>query len=301
MVKRTVCAALSVCICASCTWELRRSTLSVSSSITPIVEQQILENLSKAYDSPYFIPAQAVLSQGAIQIQNQGTVGMKLPYTVTRTTDKEVDPSVTLQWQETWTIVPVMDAPDIGRLQYLYGNAAFYAKESRFPTLLSSDQHYIGQYYNFSMRSGELLTSSCDGAPADGPSDPPPVPRSLRVVPKKQTSPKSHASRRAWTSPSSGASRNAKSLAPHIDPFQNCSRINALLRKANTWLAFDTAPPETFDLEHPDGFEDKGSFGHHRIWAKPQEFAQFTMFVLDAVPNTQSNATNGKGLSLSLQ
>lgn len=275
MIRITACAVLSVCACSGCTWELKESTLSVSSSITPIVEEQVLENLSKAYDSPYFIPAQAVLTTGAIQIQNQGTLGMKLPYTVTRTVDKEIDPGVTMQWQETWTITPVMDAPDIGRLQYLYSNAALYANRDRFTDLLSRHK-YFGNYYNFSTEretSGQSLTTSCDGAPS--PAQPP------------------------------GTQNAPKPPAPPQDPFQRCSDINALLRKAGTWLAFDTAPSEILDSTHPDGFADMGSvggpIGGHHIWARPKEFAQFVTYVLDAVPNTQGSANNSKGLSLSLQ
>lgn len=284
MIKITAWAIFTVCICTGCTWELKRSTLSVSSSITPILEEQVLENLSKAYDSPYFIPAQAVLSQGAIQIQNQGTIGMKLPYTVTRTADKEVDPSVTMQWQETWTIVPVMDAPDIGRLQYLYTNAVIFANPDRFPNLLPPHQKYFGHYLNFSTQkptSGESLATSCDGAPP-------------HVAPGGKTVPKS-------PQPAPGTQNAPKAAAPPSDPFQECSSINALIQSAAYWLIFDAAPSEVLDATHPDGFEAMGSFGRHHIWVRPKEFSQFTAFVLDAVPNTQSSASNSKGLSLSLQ
>src|ERR1700744_676778 len=102
---------------SGCTWALQHSTLSVSSSIAPIIEQQVLANLSAAYEAPYSIPAQAVLSQGAVQIQNGTSAALKLPYTHTASSSKEGDPGVTFQWQETWTIVPVMDAQDIARLQ----------------------------------------------------------------------------------------------------------------------------------------------------------------------------------------
>ena len=102
---------------------LRHSTVTVSTSVGVILEEQVLENLSRFYDMPYAMPSQVVLSSGAVQVQNQLTSTLKLPYTNTLSSSKEADLGGTLQWQETWTITPVTDSEDIYRLQYLYQGA----------------------------------------------------------------------------------------------------------------------------------------------------------------------------------
>jgi hypothetical protein len=267
---------LSVAVAASvsgCTWALQHSTLSVSSSIAPIIEQQVLANLSAAYEAPYSIPAQAVLSQGAVQIQNGTSVALKLPYTRTASSSKEGDPGVTFQWQETWTIVPVMDAQDIARLQYLYTGAVLkLTRKGSKP----EPQAAAGRYLSFSaLRSsyGQATAATCTGAPTDAKTVSPEA-----AIPGAPLTPEASAK---------------------ADPFQDCVKIDKLLADATNWLLFDNAPGTASN--DPDAFIPKGKFGNHKIWVKPKEFAEFTMFILDAVPNTQSTASNGKGLSLSLQ
>ncbi|MDF2434536.1 MAG: hypothetical protein JWP44_4167 [Mucilaginibacter sp.] len=172
---RVAIASISLSVlCVGCaSSELRGSTLAVSTSIGPIIEQQVLGNLAQSYDSPYSIPAQAVLSQGAIQIQNQATASLKLPYTHTFNSSKEADPGVTFQWQETWTIVPVMDSEDLDRLQYLYSGATM--------PLRKAPGKPLGHYLSFSIakpKYGEFA-GSCDTSatsPAPKPGSPPPSP-----------------------------------------------------------------------------------------------------------------------------
>jgi hypothetical protein len=160
------------------------------------------------------------------------------------------------------------------RLQYLYTGAVL--KLTRNDS--KPEPHAAaGRYLSFSaLRSsyGQATAGTCSGAPSDSNTLSPDV----AFTPGLPLTPEASAK---------------------ADPFQNCAKIDKLLAAAASWLVFDK-DPGTISTD-PDGFIFKGHFGKHKIWAKPKEFAEFTMFILDAVPNTQSTASNGKGLSLALQ
>ena len=155
----TVCACAGVVGCTSLL--LRHSTNSVSSSIRQILQKQVLDNLGRFVDNPYTIPSEAVLTTGAIQIQSQVTGQMKLPYTVTRTTDKEVDPGANVQWQESWTITPVMDSSDLSRLEYLYQGAVSNARQVTAVVTPSA------KYFSFETHQGHVASAfiSCKTPP----------------------------------------------------------------------------------------------------------------------------------------
>ena len=171
MLRVAIASLISSVLCIGCaSSQLRGSTLAVSTSIGAIIEQQVLGNLAQSYDSPYSIPAQAVLTTGAIQIQNQATAALKLPYTHTAGSSKEGDPGITLQWQETWTITPVMDSEDLDRLQYLYSGATM--------PLRPVPAKPLGHYLSFSVvkpKYGEFA-GSCDSPAPSKPGAPPPSP-----------------------------------------------------------------------------------------------------------------------------
>jgi hypothetical protein len=167
-----------------------------------------------------------------------------------------------------------MDAQDIARLQYLYTGAVLkLTRKAAGPEPAAA-----GRYLSFSaLRSsyGQATSASCTGGP----------PESTAASPDAAAPPKA-----PLTPPEASAK---------ADPFQDCAKIDKLLAAAKDWLVFDSDPGSA--SADTDGFIPKGKFGSHKIWVKPKEFAEFTMFILDAVPNTQSTAANGKGLSLSLQ
>jgi hypothetical protein len=99
---------------------LRRSTGAVASEIGAIIEQQAADNLGRYKERPGSFPSQAVLGQGAVTIQNSITPTLKAPYTLTQKSSKEADLGATMQWQEAWTITPVMDNADLRRLKFVY-------------------------------------------------------------------------------------------------------------------------------------------------------------------------------------
>src|ERR1700719_1245988 len=77
VLRAAIASLISSVLCIGCaSSQLRGSTLAVSTSIGAIIEQQVLGNLAQSYDSPYSIPAQAVLTAGAIQIENQATAAL---------------------------------------------------------------------------------------------------------------------------------------------------------------------------------------------------------------------------------
>jgi hypothetical protein len=282
-------------LCTGCaSTELKYSTISVSGSIGEIINQQVVANLVQAYVSPYAIPSQAVLSQGLIQIQNQASITTKLPYTVTRSNDKEIDPGLTFQWQEAWTIVPVMDAQDAARLEYLYVGATATLKRSQSqpepPTssgtssiaphsensqLLEFPLNVYPQYKTERPDYGTYNNQYCIG-PIYNPQLP-------------------------WSSSSGDSSKGKQpAISSTEDPFQNCKSINALLGDAASWLAIRKSSGQG-EESGPAGFADHGVVNGYHVWAEPKEFAQFVMFVLDATPNAQNTASSTKGVSFAVQ
>ena len=170
--RRVLCIALvgvALCFSACTSWALHRSTASVASSVGTIIEEQVVENLDRFYDAPYSIPSQVVLSQGVVQVQNQLTSALKLPYTLTQKSSKEGDLGANMQWQEAWTIVPVTDSEDIYRLQYLYRGAVRNIRSSRIKTDEEDERDFAPQYLPFSTTPndiGDPLPGKCPSPPS---------------------------------------------------------------------------------------------------------------------------------------
>ena len=108
------------CLSGCTSLVLRGSTESVTSGIGDILEQQIADNLALFRTQQIPLASQVLLGQGAITIQDNVSPTLKLPYTHTASSSKEGDLGASRQWQEAWTITPVMDPKDLTRLQYAY-------------------------------------------------------------------------------------------------------------------------------------------------------------------------------------
>lgn len=124
-IYRFICVACLLVTVSGCTsFVLRKSTESVTYTINTILEQQIADNLALFHGDGIPLPSQMVLGQGAITIQDNISPQFKFPYTNTRSSSKEGDLGASRQWQEAWSVTPVVDADDLLRLQYVYQCAA---------------------------------------------------------------------------------------------------------------------------------------------------------------------------------
>jgi len=116
--------ACSIPLITGCTSiALRNSTDAAASQIATIIEQQIGENLGRFHADRFAMPSQMVLGQGAITVQNNVSATLKAPYTLTQKSSKEGDAGTTMQWQESWTVTPVVDPVDLQHLQFVYACA----------------------------------------------------------------------------------------------------------------------------------------------------------------------------------
>jgi hypothetical protein len=70
---------------------LRRTTVDIGLSVNAIQEQQVLENIARFADQPDGLPAQLVLTGGAVQVSQNATGSLKAPYTLTLKNSKELD------------------------------------------------------------------------------------------------------------------------------------------------------------------------------------------------------------------
>jgi hypothetical protein len=244
---------LTIVPLAGCTsTALRHSTVSVSTSVGVILEQQVLENLSRIYDAPYSMPSQVVLSSGAIQVQNQLTSTLKLPYTVTAKNSKEADLGSNMQWQETWTITPVTDSEDMYRLQFLYQGAV--------KNLLPENKKPVDHVQYLAFDAGPIHfgatipITDC-------------VPTTTTAISDKKT-------------PSSRF-EDCTAIAKLLGDSKNWLAFDS-----------PPNPGSDQDVQHPaDGFIERSVYGRtgRRIWVRPKEFSEFMLYVLFATPKSNSN------------
>jgi hypothetical protein len=339
-VRRTisVCAVVVFATCSGCVTELNAGARNISESIGPLTRQQVVSNLVQEYLTPYSMPSQSVVNQGVVTVQNTASLTTKFPYTVTKSTDKEIDPGLSLQWSGAWTLNPVMDAQDIQRLVYIYTTAAH-------PHGLSVPGFTFNSYQGFTTSGTDFgrPLAGCTGGSASGPSSVT-VAAAAAVSTAAQTaamtagaSPQSiaaaaaavaqatatatstpaaaRAAMRVAEATSSAAARpnasvlstaTAASMAaaavasetgPIADPLQNCSVMDPFLKSSANWLFFRK---KRVGPTAPDNYVFQGSSQGLEVWAEPEYFMQFMLYVLDATPNTQSTSSS-KGVSLSIQ
>jgi len=135
MIKQVLIALFCIALCSCTAVALRRSTVTVSSSVETILQEEILGNLGRFYDSPFAIPSQVTLSTGVVTVQNQLTSTLKVPYSLVQKSSKEEDVGANMQWQEAWTITPITDSEDLSRLQYLYSRAVSHVRKNQHAEL----------------------------------------------------------------------------------------------------------------------------------------------------------------------
>jgi hypothetical protein len=259
--------AIAVFLLGGCTSRaLQRSTITVSSSVGAILEQQVLENLGRFYGAPYSMPSQVVLSQGVVQVQNQLTSTLKLPYTLTQKNSKEGDLGLNMQWQETWTIVPVTDSEDLYRLQYLYQGAVNnLLPPAQRPTL---HQEFLAFDVGPIHLGGSFPKIDCKA-----------------------------------TEDNSATKQSSGDNSQQPSRFENCAEIAKLLQNSKDWLAIDLEPAQSESEESKykaDAFVYRNVYARHRIWVRPKEFSQFLLYVLFATPKSKADSST-KGLSLAIQ
>jgi hypothetical protein len=412
----TIGIIMSIALCGGCVTELNTGTQYVSDSIGDLIRQQVVSNLVQAYKRPYSLPSQAVLNQGVITVQNTASLTTKLPYTVTRSTDKEVDPGLSLQWSGAWTVNPVMDGQDAARLEYLYLGATSQlapqvdvvasndtmgtskasssdpgaisvppaSSATSEPTLGESVrlQKLVGQVTNdFSFGSyishvagpNELSRpdkACADANPGAGASTPAAATvaaaetvaaAAAAAANAKDATANTVAAATAAVAAAAGASSTTTTTAAakaaatvsaateraaemsgasaastavaaaeaaaaavsasgtQTDPLQSCIAMTQLLNISKCWLfirpTLSSAKPSDLHScgdekenrffidpkDDADDFQPQGSAHGYAVLARPKQFAQFVLFILDATPNTQASAANGKGIALSVQ
>lgn len=101
--------------------QLRADTEDMGTSFGYLQQRQILFNVSRMIDDPWAMPGHIDVSSGTLQVQDQASVGFKLPYTgLMGHGAREADPNVQTQEQHSFIISPVSDGDDLRRLHAIY-------------------------------------------------------------------------------------------------------------------------------------------------------------------------------------
>jgi hypothetical protein len=159
-------AIISILTLTSCaSSQVNYNTLDIASTYDQLITKQVTFNLRKTYENPYGIPAFVKVSNQTATTQNSITPTFTLPLTdqittalngvgalTSRTsqfTGKSLSLSAVDQWNQTYTLSPIVDPDQLRRLQTLYqyvtktippfaGRDADYVFESTYPIIETS-------------------------------------------------------------------------------------------------------------------------------------------------------------------
>jgi len=112
-----------VSIVSACAPEqLRDNTMQLISTLEDMRYTQLLTNISNEIDRADSVPSLGVTSSGTATSQQTGMLALQLtqPFDFTHNS-KMLNPTVSTQWQDNWTITPVSDPQDLLNLRALYG------------------------------------------------------------------------------------------------------------------------------------------------------------------------------------
>ena len=114
--------ALCVAMTACATPQLRSSTVAAGRTATDIIYSMVLDNVAMAKQLPGSLPWHIKITQGAITIQD--SVTPTLGYMSAAAITRSIQLAGTQSAQVSWTVVPVVDQPTLGKLQHYYASAA---------------------------------------------------------------------------------------------------------------------------------------------------------------------------------
>ncbi len=157
--------ALGILSAACSSTQLNQNTADLSTSIHLLARKQIFYNLDQAFKDEQFVPSQVTLASGSAQTSNSISPTLTVPFAPSVTATNTYGSSATFgtqanqvglagpglslgltdSWNQSWTMTPLSDGNQIGRLRSLYNfvvsSSAQFASEDRTLT----DQRSINE------------------------------------------------------------------------------------------------------------------------------------------------------------
>jgi hypothetical protein len=277
-------SALLIAGCAST--QLNHNALDLASTVGNLVTQQILSNLSRAIDNPTGIPSQVGISAGSVTTQNSVTPSLNNPITSAITTVTSANPSrsvndpskvlnlsVSGQWNQSWSLDPLVDADQLRRLRALYGFAARHTDR----------RGLLCEYPLVEKASGR-------GSVGEGPARPGDAPIYVKRGCGPGGSDLEVDADPAFLKPPGCVICEGPSLPPKNGKPRKALVVNDKLR--NDWLLW-TGPGQSV----PPGAIALGVYGNRELFVRGNKgmdaFNEFQLFVLEAT--AESDSLSGQG------
>jgi len=272
-----IASCLSVSGCFFTETQLNTDTLDMSTTVADIQERQVINNLIRVIDDPYAIPAQVVLTGGGVQVSNQLSPSLAVPFTDISKTSRSVNLGVSNQWVENWSLAPITDPDDIRRLRALYRLAVW------------RDNSFGSEYPVPLERTSQNAEINCDlsnkASPPNSNSNagPPVCPTRPYFAP---TADVVHHQWLFWN----------KDPSTPPSPIYPPEAMPPRLREMATALKDDGQPDNKCSNGQNMILLNNNPNDEYALWACPKkDFDDFVVWVLGATPNSVGGGAGSKG------